>query len=230
MNFLFWSTAKNDARVDNLFHRPAAHAAAGQGEGWCLQGMAIWLVGSLFLLFSALDMDHCSSQLKSGEHPGPSTQSIQLTPTLRLHILTVTQIGTPWRTHTRTYTCTQMVLYTLTQAYTKVNTHIIIALSLFLFRALLWYLKVEWHCSVLPFACTELNTHNYIPLSLFPALWCLKLNAQWHCSVLPFNQSSPSLYSYWGNADAEIKVPLLRTLSSHSEHRFPAPSSKNRQI
>ena len=27
--------------VDSLFYRPAAHAAAGQGEGWCLQGMAI---------------------------------------------------------------------------------------------------------------------------------------------------------------------------------------------
>ena len=39
--FLFWLTAKHNARVDSLFHRPAAHAAAGQGEGWCLQGMAI---------------------------------------------------------------------------------------------------------------------------------------------------------------------------------------------
>ena len=39
--FLFWLTAKHNARVDSLFHRPAAHAAAGQGEGWCLQDMAI---------------------------------------------------------------------------------------------------------------------------------------------------------------------------------------------
>ena len=39
--FLFWLTAKYDACVDSLFHHPAAHAAAGQGEGWCLQGMAI---------------------------------------------------------------------------------------------------------------------------------------------------------------------------------------------
>ena len=39
--FLFWLTAKKDAPVDSLFHHPAAHAAAGQGEGWCLQGMAI---------------------------------------------------------------------------------------------------------------------------------------------------------------------------------------------
>ena len=35
--FLFWETAKHDACVDSLFHRPAAHGAAGQGEGWCLQ-------------------------------------------------------------------------------------------------------------------------------------------------------------------------------------------------
>ena len=41
LHFLFWLTAKHDARVNSLFHRPAAHAAAGQGEGWCLQGMAI---------------------------------------------------------------------------------------------------------------------------------------------------------------------------------------------
>ena len=38
---LFWLTAKQDGHVDSLFHRPAAHAAAGQGEGWCLLGMAI---------------------------------------------------------------------------------------------------------------------------------------------------------------------------------------------
>ena len=40
---LFWLTAKHDARVNSLFHRPAAHADAdaGQGEGQCLQGMAI---------------------------------------------------------------------------------------------------------------------------------------------------------------------------------------------
>ena len=36
--FLFWLTTKHD---DSLFHCPAAHAAAGQGEGWRLQGMAI---------------------------------------------------------------------------------------------------------------------------------------------------------------------------------------------
>ena len=40
MYFLFWLTAKHDARVDSLFHLPTAHAAAGQSEGWCLQGMA----------------------------------------------------------------------------------------------------------------------------------------------------------------------------------------------
>ena len=55
------------------FIAPAAHGAADQGEGRCLQGLAFLLVGGLLLLFSALDMDHCSSQLKSGEHPGPST-------------------------------------------------------------------------------------------------------------------------------------------------------------
>ena len=41
MYFLFWLTAKHDARVDSLFHRPAAHAAAGHGEGWRLLGIAI---------------------------------------------------------------------------------------------------------------------------------------------------------------------------------------------
>ena len=41
LHFLFWLTAKHNACVNSLFHRPAAHAAAGQGEGWCLQGMAI---------------------------------------------------------------------------------------------------------------------------------------------------------------------------------------------
>ena len=39
--FLFWLTAKHGVCVNSLFHCPAAHAAAGQGEGWCLQGMAI---------------------------------------------------------------------------------------------------------------------------------------------------------------------------------------------
>ena len=34
-------TAKYDAQVDNLFCRPDAHAAAGQGDAWCLQDMAI---------------------------------------------------------------------------------------------------------------------------------------------------------------------------------------------
>ena len=41
MYFLFWSTAKHNARVDSRFHRPAAHAAAGQGDAWRLQGMTI---------------------------------------------------------------------------------------------------------------------------------------------------------------------------------------------
>ena len=39
--FLFWLTTKHGAHGDSLFHCPVAHAAAGQGEGWCLQGMAI---------------------------------------------------------------------------------------------------------------------------------------------------------------------------------------------
>ena len=47
-------------------------------------------------------------------------------------------------------------MYPPTQANTKLNTHII---SLSLFRALLWYLNAHWHCSVLLFACTGLNTH-----------------------------------------------------------------------
>ena len=37
--------------------------------------------------------------------------STQLTPTPRLHILTVTQICTPWWTHTRTYICTQIGIH-----------------------------------------------------------------------------------------------------------------------
>ena len=31
-------------------------------------------------VFSAVDMDHCSSQLKSGEHPGPSTHKHKTDP------------------------------------------------------------------------------------------------------------------------------------------------------
>ena len=55
----------------------------------------------------------------------------QPTPTPRLHILTVTQMCTPWRTHThtRTYIYMHTNMYTLTYANTKLNTHIIIALS-----------------------------------------------------------------------------------------------------
>ena len=41
LHFLFWLAAKHNAPVDSLFHCPAAHAAAGQGDAWCLQGMAI---------------------------------------------------------------------------------------------------------------------------------------------------------------------------------------------
>ena len=47
-------------------------------------------------------------------------------------------------------------MYPLTQANTKLNTHII---SLSLFCALPWYLNAHWHCSILLFACTGLNTH-----------------------------------------------------------------------
>ena len=67
----------------------------------------------MLLLFTVLDMDHCSSQLKSGEHPGPSTHKHTTDPTPRLHILTVTQICIPWRTytHTRTYICTQICIH-----------------------------------------------------------------------------------------------------------------------
>ena len=43
-----------------------------------------------------------------------------------------------------------------TNMYPPTNTHII---SLSLFRALLWYLNAHWHCSVLLFACSGLNTH-----------------------------------------------------------------------
>ena len=31
-------------------------------------------------VFSAVDMDHCNSQLKSGEHPGPSTHKHKTDP------------------------------------------------------------------------------------------------------------------------------------------------------
>ena len=59
------------------------------------------------------------------------TRSTQLTPTPHLHILTVTQMCTPWRTHThiRTYIYMHTNMYTLTYANTKLNLHIIIALS-----------------------------------------------------------------------------------------------------
>ena len=38
-------------------------------------------------------------------------------------------------------------------------THTYLYHSLSLFCALLWYLNAHWHCSVLLFACTGLNTH-----------------------------------------------------------------------
>ena len=62
--------------------------------------------------FSALDMDHCSSQLKSGEHPEPST-----------HKHTTDPDSLPAHTDSNTN------VYPLTQANTKLNTPIIIALS-----------------------------------------------------------------------------------------------------
>ena len=72
--------------------------------------------------------------------------STQLTPTPRLHILTVTQMCTPWRTHThtRTYIYMHKNMYTLTYANTKLNILIIIArTSLSLFHALLWYFNAR---------------------------------------------------------------------------------------
>ena len=41
LHLLFWLAAKHNEPVDSPFHCPAAHAAAGQGDAWCLQGMAI---------------------------------------------------------------------------------------------------------------------------------------------------------------------------------------------
>ena len=36
-----WQPSTMRVSVDSLFHCPAARAAVGQGEGWCLQGMAL---------------------------------------------------------------------------------------------------------------------------------------------------------------------------------------------
>ena len=103
----------------------------------------------LLLLFSALDMDHCSSQLKSGEHPVPSTHKHTTDPhsppahtdsDTNMHPLANTYIYKNIHMHTN--------MYTLTLANTKLNTHNYSSL----FRALLWY--TQWHCSVLLFACT----------------------------------------------------------------------------
>ena len=96
-------------------------------------------------------------QLKPGEHPGPSTHKHTTDPhSPPAH----TDSDTNMHPLVNTYTYKNIHMHTnmhpLTQANTKLNTHIIIALSLF--RVLL-YLNAHWHCSVLLFACTELNTH-----------------------------------------------------------------------
>ena len=87
------------------------------------------------------------------------TQSTQLTPTPCLHILTVTQICTPWRTHThtRTYICTQICIHW--QRPTLNWTHIIIALSFSL------------SCSTTILECT---------LALFSFTFCLHWTEHTH--------------------------------------------------
>ena len=132
MNLIIPCTACSDWQPSmmRLFHQPAALAAAGQGEGWCLQGMALSLVGGLLLLFSALDMDHCSSQLKSGEHPGPSTHKHTTDPhSPPAHTDSDTNMHPLANKYTYKNIHMHTNMYKLTQANTKLNTHIIIALS-----------------------------------------------------------------------------------------------------
>ena len=84
----------------------------------------------LLLLFSALDMDHCSSQLKSGEHPGPSTHKHTTDPhSPPAHTDSDTNMHPLANTYTYKSIHMHTNMYTLTQANTKLNTHIIIALS-----------------------------------------------------------------------------------------------------
>ena len=101
------------------------------GEGWCLQGMAIQLVGGLFQLFFALDMDHCSSQLKSGEHPGPSTHKHTTDPHFPpAHTDSDTNVHPLVNTYTYKYIHIMHTnMHTLTYTNTKLNTHITITLS-----------------------------------------------------------------------------------------------------
>ena len=84
----------------------------------------------LLLLFSALDMDHCSSQLKSGEHPGPSTHRHTTDPhSPPAHTDSDTNMHPLANTYTYKNIHMHTNMYKLTQANTKLNTHIIIALS-----------------------------------------------------------------------------------------------------
>ena len=99
------------------------------------------------MLFSALDMDHCSSQLKSGKHPGPSTHKhttdhhsppAHTDSDTNVHPLANTYTYKNTHTHTYIYIYTHIHIhihtnmYRLTYAKTKLNTHIIIALSFYL--------------------------------------------------------------------------------------------------
>ena len=83
----------------------------------------------------------------SGEHPVPSTHKHTTDP--HSHILTVTQICTPWRTHThtRTYIHTQICIHW--HRPTPNWTHIIIALSFSLSCSTMTlectFFKPMWH-------------------------------------------------------------------------------------
>ena len=76
------------------------------------------------------------------------TQSTQLTPTPCLHILTVTQICTRWWTHIQI--CIHWHRPTLNWTTHNYST---------LFLSFVLYYDTHWHCSVLLFVCTGLNTH-----------------------------------------------------------------------
>ena len=83
--------------------------------------------------FSALDMDLCSFQLKSGEHPWPSAHKHTTDPhSLPAHTDSDTKIHPLVNTYAYKNIHMHTNMYPLTQANTKLNTHIIIALSFFL--------------------------------------------------------------------------------------------------
>ena len=92
----------------------------------------------MLLPFSALDMDHCSSQLKSGEHPGPST-----------HKHTTVPHSPPAQTDSDTN------MHPLVNTHKNIHMHT----NMYPLNTYYTYLNAHWHCSVLLFACTVLNTH-----------------------------------------------------------------------